>query len=91
MSGTTFTLPNTLTVKDEYVNDPNDKYGDPIGVNISVYFGEYLVAKYELKADRWPGTFYYQSAVDPNHMVIYDDPEEFLAHKLIKLFKLIED
>lgn len=91
MSGTTFTLPNTLTVKDEYVNDPNDKYGDPVGVIISVYFGEYLVAKYELKADHWPGEFYYLSSTTPNHMEKYDEPEQFIAHKLVKLFKLIED
>lgn len=91
MSGTTFTLPNTLTVEDELFYDPKDKYGDPTSVVITVRFGEHTVAKYELKADHWPGEFYYPSATEPNRNLHYDTPEEFVAHKLIKLFKLIED
>lgn len=91
MSGRTFTLPNTITVEDRLVYDPNDKYGDPVGVIITVKFGDHVVIRYELKADHWPGTFYYPSSTEPNRSIQYDTPEEFVAHKLNKLFKLIED
>ena len=87
----TFTLPYTLTVEDEPIYDPGDKYGDPIGVIIKVKFGDYEVAKYELRADHWPGEFFFEDSRDKSHMIHYDNPEEFLAHKLRKIFMLVEE
>jgi len=87
----TFTLPHTLTVEDTFLTDPNNKYGDPVAVVIVVKFGDHEVARYELKADHWSGEFYYNSNSDPNHKIRYDEPEEFVANKLRKLFQLIED
>lgn len=87
---TNFTIPASLTVEDEPIYDPNDKYGDPIGMVITVKFGEFLVIKYELKTDPvWRGEFYFEDSRNPGNMIHYDNPEEFLAHKLRKLFELI--
>lgn len=79
-------FPPFLTVEDE------DEYGknyEPIKKTITVRFGGHEIASYTLTAD-YEGEFFYE-VEGSRWLVRYDGPEEFLAHKLRKLFALIED
>jgi hypothetical protein len=86
---TTIKFPPFLEVEEEEEFDPADRYGEPTKVTITVKFGEFVVARYDLvEAYKYSG-FYYDDA-DGNRRILYDTPEEFLAEKLKKLFKLLD-
>ena len=83
----TISLPPTLTVDEEEEYDPANRYGDPIKKIITVKFGDFEVARYELGVLEDFDGIYYDG--EDNRRIMYDTPEEFLAEKLKKLFKLI--
>lgn len=83
---TTVKLPSTITVEEESEPDPNDPYGDPAKKIITVKFGDYDVARYELVRSVWESDFYFDD-VDGNKC--WYDPDRFVADKLARLFKLL--
>jgi hypothetical protein len=88
-SGFSFRLPPMLTIEEEDEFDPNDRHrvGDPIKKHLIIMYGEYQVAQYTLEVGKWGTSFHFKG--DNGDDVLYDEPEEFLAYKLRKLFALI--
>jgi hypothetical protein len=84
----TIKLPPTLTVEDDEEYSPNDPYGDPVKKIVTIKFGDFEVARYELTVLEGYFGIYYDG--EDNRRIMYDTPEEFLAEKLKKLFKLID-
>lgn len=85
---TSIQLPAMITVEDMEIPDPNDPYGLPVKLIITVRFGDIEIARYELVDDHLQGSFYFDG--DNNNRILYDTPEEFVAYKLKKLFALID-
>lgn len=86
---TTVKFPPFLAVEEEDEDNPEDRYGPPMKKHVIVKFGDHEVARWTMDSRPHDDGEFYYLVEGSNWPVRYDSAEEFLAHKLRKLFKQI--